>query len=393
MKTTGMKNIKIGLLTFPTGKAGKIPTSHLIAILQTLTQTLWVITGKEVYDHFKSDDRIQIISISHTAGVTLLQRILRYGYTQCRIAFQLVKLSKKVDMWIFFIGGNTLIIPMLMAKVLRKKIVLAFAGSSFKSSLSAQSIVTPMVKFLERVNRMLSTALILYSPNLIHEWHMERLRHKIHIAHEHFLDVEHFRSLRSFQEREMVFGYIGRWSEEKGMLNLLEALPLVSLNQTPWSFHIIGDGKLRDEINEQIIKKKLTAQVRVSNWIPHEDLPEVLNQLRLLIVPSYTEGLPNIVLEAMACGTPVVATAVGAIPDIIHDGKTGFIIHEHSPSCIAQTIERAILSPEIEDIIKNARNLIEEEFRFTSTVKRYEAILRVISGGEHESQSSVLNSS
>jgi len=98
--------------------------------------------------------------------------------------------------------------------------------------------------------------------------------------------------------------------------------------------------------------------------------------MKLLVVPSYVEGLPNIVLESMACGTPVLATPVGGIPDVIRDRETGFIMEDNSPECIAKNVERALNHPALEQITINARALIEKEYSYEASVERYRNMLR-----------------
>jgi glycosyltransferase involved in cell wall biosynthesis len=80
-------------------------------------------------------------------------------------------------------------------------------------------------------------------------------------------------------------------------------------------------------------------------------------------------------LEAMACGTPVLATPVGAIPDIIKDGETGFILENNSRECIKENIFRVFNHPDLDKIIQAARNLVEKDFSFESSVQRYKKIL------------------
>ena len=80
-------------------------------------------------------------------------------------------------------------------------------------------------------------------------------------------------------------------------------------------------------------------------------------------------------LEAMACGTPVLATPVGAIPDVIKDEETGFIMKDNSPECIARNVIRALNHSNLEQVAQNARALVEKEFTFEKAVERYREIL------------------
>jgi glycosyltransferase involved in cell wall biosynthesis len=144
------------------------------------------------------------------------------------------------------------------------------------------------------------------------------------------------------------------------------------MDDSTFEIHIAGDGPLVKEISEL---EKRFKHLHYDQWIPHKDLPLYLNQLKLLIIPSETEGLPNIMLEAMACGTPVLATPVGAIPDIIKDGETGFILENNSRECIKENIFRVFNHPDLDKIIQAARNLVEKDFSFESSVQRYKKIL------------------
>jgi len=103
----------------------------------------------------------------------------------------------------------------------------------------------------------------------------------------------------------------------------------------------------------------LKDKVMFTGWVPHEELPKYLNDIKLYVLPSYSEGLPKATLEAMACGTPVLVTPVGGIPDVIKDGKTGFITEDNSSECIARNIIRALSHPNLDQSARMGQLLLK----------------------------------
>ena len=367
-----MKKANIGILTFPIIEAGNIPLSNLTEIVYPLSNDLYLITGNDGYAFFKDDERIHTYGIIHERGKNTITRVMKYIYTQLKISYTVFKLRQKVDFYIFFIGGAGLILPMLTVKLLNKKVILAPADYIIRFEKDTPS---RLLKNLENINRSLSNRIILYSPNLIKEWNLEKYRNKISIAHKHFLDFDKFKIKKKFGDRGNLVGYIGRLSEEKGTPNFVKAIPEISKEKDNLEFLIGGDGQLCDKIKKHLDENNLNDKVKLTGWINHDELPDYLNELKLVVLPSYTEGLPNIMLEAMACGTLVLATPVGAIPDVITDGGTGFIMENNSPACIAENVMRALEHSDLERIVENARALVEREFTYAAALERYRKIL------------------
>ena len=233
------------------------------------------------------------------------------------------------------------------------------------------------MKILELCNYRFSHKIVLFSTQLIKDWHLEEYESKIAIAHNHFLDLEEFGFGKGGAKREHLLGYIGRFGAEKGAMNLARSIPELLKHFSLGRFLIGGSGPLAENMIEAIGKDNL-GRVSMPGWINHQDLPEYLKELRLLILPSYTEGLPNIMLEAMACGAVVLATPVGAISDYIKDGETGFLMEDNSPGCIIENAIRALESPELDRIAGNARSLVEREFCYEVAVKSWQSALECI---------------
>lgn len=370
-----MEKLNVGIATIPICEAGLMPLSNLVDIVSSFSGRICLITGDAGYTFFKDNHKVKLYGVGYRPKPSTFARIVNYIPTQLKMAYRLIQASATTDLWIFYMGAAASVLPMLTAKLLGKKIVSFYAASDAKI-LGAQSkfFLRPM-ELLGIASLILSNRIVVYSENLIQEWDLEKYRYKISIAHEYFVDFDKFKVHEQPGERQDLVGYIGRLSDEKGILNFIRAIPEILKEGNDVKFLVGGEGRLRDKIDEYLREENLNGKVKLPGWIPHDQLPDYLNELKLLVLPSYTEGLPSIMLEGMACGTPVLATPVGAIPDVVKDGETGFIMEDNSPECIAKNVIRAFNHPSLEQIVKNARALIGREYTYQAAVERYRNVL------------------
>lgn len=131
-------------------------------------------------------------------------------------------------------------------------------------------------------------------------------------------------------------GAAGRFSPEKGFAVLVEAAAQVSKEKAEVGFVLFGDGPLRDSLTAQIAALGLQEKIVLAGFRP--DLDRWLPSLDLLALSSYTEGLPSVVLEAFAARVPVAATAVGGTPEVIEEGRSGYLVPPGEPSMLARRI-------------------------------------------------------
>jgi hypothetical protein len=122
----------IGILTIPIEKSGLVPLSNMIDIIYSIYGTVFLITGDAGYDYNKANSKVKICRVSHCETAFFLTRIFFYIVFQVKISWYIVKKTKNVDILLFFFGGNTLVLPAITAWLLRKKVILLFAGSSIK---------------------------------------------------------------------------------------------------------------------------------------------------------------------------------------------------------------------------------------------------------------------
>jgi glycosyltransferase involved in cell wall biosynthesis len=132
----------------------------------------------------------------------------------------------------------------------------------------------------------------------------------------------------------------GRLSVEKGFDILVDAAALLAAAHPEAGFVLFGDGPLRPQLAQQIAQRKLDGQFVLGGF--QTDLHRLLPQADLLVLSSHTEGMPVIVLEALAAGLPVVATAVGGVPEVIHEAEQGLLVPAGDAHRLAAAIDRLL---------------------------------------------------
>ena len=312
----------------------------------------------------------------------ILLKLLHYVLTDIKLSLKLLSISRDVDVVIYHV--RVYLLATLVAKLLRKKIaVFSFnpAAKSANISFSKRTMVTDgalpgfVFGWLEKAVFSLANRIWIESKSVLDFAELSRYRERIFICGDAFIDVERFSVQREPRERETIVGYIGRFEKTKGVLNLVRAVPLILAQHSNVQFFFGGGGSLWHSVAGELKGSKLQQKVKLAGWISQDELPYYLNQIKLFILPSETEGLPRAIMEAMACGAVVLATPVGGVPDLIKDGATGFILENNSPECITKNIVRALEHPTLDGIAKNARDLIKREYSYKVMVERCQAAI------------------
>lgn len=175
-----------------------------------------------------------------------------------------------------------------------------------------------------------------------------------------------------------LLGAIGSLVEAKDHATLLSAMRIVAETEPLVYLAIAGEGPLRSEIEEQIVRYGLHENVKLFGH--REDIPRLLASLDVFIMSSVSEGLGTSVLDALATGLPIVATAAGGIPEMIHDGDTGILVPTRDPQALADGILRMLRNGEAaRKMAERGKEMVALKFSVDSmvqgTIKNYERLL------------------
>lgn len=176
------------------------------------------------------------------------------------------------------------------------------------------------------------------------------------------------------ENKPLVIGTVGRLSRVKNQQLLLHAYALFR-EQHPERFAksrllIVGNGPLANEYKELCSNLGLTEQVVFTG--DRSDVPDLLHQMDIFVLPSLAEGISNTILEAMAAGLPVVGTNSGGTPELITEGKNGQLVPVDQPDILAATLNNLLANKEIRYTFSQAgRAMIEKHFSWQQTVDNY----------------------
>jgi glycosyltransferase involved in cell wall biosynthesis len=170
-----------------------------------------------------------------------------------------------------------------------------------------------------------------------------------------YVETNRFRPQPLNKNERFRIGFVGRLATEKNLLALL-----ASVRGLDVELCLVGYGPLHRELAQ--VSESMNINANFLGILPNQDLPRFLNSCDLFILPSLYEGHPKALLEAMACGLPVIGTRVSGIKELIRDGETGLLC-ETDPDSMRASIQRALGDPDLcKKLGINARKYIEDHF-------------------------------
>jgi glycosyltransferase involved in cell wall biosynthesis len=172
------------------------------------------------------------------------------------------------------------------------------------------------------------------------------------------------------QPRARIIGAAGRLSPEKGFDVLIAAAERVLRAGDDVGFVIFGDGPCKSALQQQITRLGLAGSIILAGF--RGDLDRFMPHFDLVALPSYTEGMPNAVLEAFAAAVPVVATTVGGVPEVVENGVSGFLCPSGDADALADRLDEALrLDDELREMGLAGRERVLQDYSFTAQANRY----------------------
>ncbi|MFX1257028.1 MAG: glycosyltransferase family 4 protein [Promethearchaeota archaeon] len=189
-----------------------------------------------------------------------------------------------------------------------------------------------------------------------------------------YIDINLFRPIHT-KKKDKTILYVGNLNHHKNLDNLIESFTYLN----DFKLDIIGWGELKAYLNKKIKKLKLDSKIRFLGVIPNSKLPDIINQYNIFILPSFTEGNPKTLLEAMSCGLACIGSNIRGINQIIKHRVNGFLCNLDSKS-IANAIKEVYQDPVLrEKIGKNGRQYIVKNCSLDTIVEKewkiYKSIL------------------
>ncbi|UOY01235.1 glycosyltransferase [Blastococcus sp. PRF04-17] len=202
------------------------------------------------------------------------------------------------------------------------------------------------------------------------------------------IDVDRFRAAPRSAELVRRHGlgdftvlFVGRLTEDKGLMDLVEALHLLERSGAGFRALVVGSGDQEPALRRRVRELGLDERVVFVGWVAHDDLADYYNTADVFVGPSivgshgWQEAVGLVFVEALASGLPVISTRTGGIPDVVDDGRTGFLVDQRSPGQICERL-RALQEDRslLREMGERGRATVEQRFSWQTVTQRYAAI-------------------
>jgi colanic acid/amylovoran biosynthesis glycosyltransferase len=259
-----------------------------------------------------------------------------------------------------------------------------FAGVTYSFTARAKDIFHESVRSHDLERKMADASGVV----TISDFHLAYLRETYGALADKVIRVYNGLDLDEFpytepRNRPPLVLAVGRLVEKKGFADLIEACAILAQRGRRLECRVIGAGALKEDFQQRIDSHGLAGSVKLIGPRPQQEVIEEMKQAAVLAMPCIVgsdgdrDGLPNVIQEALALGTPVVSTDVTGIPEVVRDGETGLQVPQNNPQALAVALERLIADADLRvQLARDARKMMEAEFDIHRNTARRRALFR-----------------
>ena len=326
----------------------------------------------------KDEDSAEGICFRKINDVRFVPQLLFYFFRLIRRHKE-----KKIDV-VHVFDSIAFLSAYLFRAIYKTPIIFTFQASIFSKGrqIDYSWLMIVILKFTNRFAARHADKVIVVSKEMLECARYAGAKERRLILIHNPIDLAKFYSLRDKKRHQLnqkICLYVGALRPVKGVQYLLEAIPEVLQNTPDTFFMIVGDGPLKGELEQLSSKLNITDSISFRGNLKREDLLEYYNLAEVFIIPSINEPQGIVVLEALACGCPVIGTNVGGIPEMVKNGENGILVPPRDYINLGRAIIRLLSDEKLfKDYSINAINTAKE-FSWINNLHKFTNLYEEIS--------------
>jgi len=335
----------------------------------------------------RNTNPIKGIKIYHYPSLNVAKR---FGVPYPIISFKAYKtftqLIKKCDL---VHAHGHVYMSSYMAGMVAKKYKKPFIVTQHNTFIDYQSLLN----IIEQLNDLIIGKSVLKHANKVITVSKETMKYVLKLGADktktsviyNGVDIDYFRPVNKGESREKlglpknrkIILSVRRLVYKNGLDTLIESVPLLTRDHPDLLFLVAGKGPSRKLIEDRIKELGIDSNVKLTGFVPDRLLPVYYDAADYFILPSASgEGLPLVLLEAMACGLPVIATTVGGTPEIIKHMKNGVLVPPRNPEAMAEALSKLLSEGLGPALGEEARRIVENRLTWEENIRQLQEIYK-----------------
>lgn len=325
-------------------------------------------------------DRIDWLKIDSTADSNVLASLIhraRKAMSRILILLRYLIFNKVDALLIFTADGWSFVekgIMVLLGKLFFKQVLLSPRSGIVLRDVENSAFMRWYIPFiLRRCDKVIcqGESWRKFYMNLTHKARPEQFT-----VIQNWINTDAYVALKKAQNRVPKILFLSWVDKNKGIFELLEACKDLYEEKYEFELHIGGKGAATDDVNTFINEHGLEKNIQLHGWVLGNQKLQLLEKSDIYILPSYFEGFPNSLMEAMTAARACIATDVGSIPDLIEDGKNGVLVKARDVNTLKTAIKQLLENKQLlESLAKEARITTLRENSVEVAVRKFEQIL------------------